>query len=190
MTMPNRKAPHPSQSRQAQLRQDPAIEFPLGYQPLHVVMRYSEQFLGVEDTVAEHAKVIKKRGSVAVGKFGRPLANKWVERLNRQIAAGFKTSLYLVKKAADVYVTHQLNVVLVTRDIDLKLEKTMPAYYLDRSVRARMTMWFLCDSVSGTGPRLLDSLHVASSGYSVRRAIHTSMAGMFVVRDGPGLGYI
>lgn len=178
-----------SQTKRASAaQQHPALDaFPEGYQPVHVVMRYSEQFLGVDDTVGEHQKIIRKKGSVAVGKFGRPLASGWVERLNKQIASGFKTSLYLVKKSPDGYAAFRLNVMRVTRDRDASIEKIIPKYYLEGTTLRRMTMWFVCDSVTSTKPTVLDSLHIASSGYSARRAILTSMAGMFVVKDGPGI---
>jgi hypothetical protein len=171
---------------------DEAVEesLPLGYQPVHVVMRYTEKFLGVADTVAEHERILRRRGAVALGKFGRPLGAPWVERLNRQISAGFSTSLFLVKRIDDGYAVHKLNVKRVTRKPDEKINRLFPSYYAEQSVLARMSMWFVCDAVVAVKPNVLDALHIASSGYSVRRAIHTSMAGLFVVRDGPGLGYL
>jgi hypothetical protein len=157
--------------------------------PVHVVVRYANAHLSVDDTIARHRDVISKNGSVWFGKIGKPLSEETIKRVNQQVQEEVPSYLYLVTKGSPggEYSAYKCTIAQMASDLPEKQKKYVPPYYETRGITRQIGFWTKVISIEKIDGGDLRQLHVATSGRSLPHSLARSMAGMFVVQDGEGL---
>lgn len=156
---------------------------------IHVVMRFADGFMSSVDTVAEHQAVIKEHGAVWIGKLGKPLGEKSIERANRQCEDGVPTYLLLVQKAGRDYEACRGNVIAMARELPQGQKKLVPKYYDKNNLTPQITFWVKLSKIVGMKKGSLREYRIASSGRPLPSTLRKSMAGLFVIKEGEGIDY-
>jgi hypothetical protein len=145
----------------------------------HVLLRYSDHDAPDCGVIEAHEKILKKRGKVVIGKFGRPLGQPHIDRINQQIAAGKPTFLFLVKKGKHGYETHLAELLQVNRTLSEEDSRFVPSYYKGSPY---VRVWFRAKSLKPCKKGILDQLIVKSSAFPASSTLPKSVAGFFLVR--------
>ena len=157
------------------------------------MMRYSDSLMGVENTIAEHESVIKKRGAVWVGKVGKALGSVHIAALNKQCRESPGAYLFLVQNRgrpghAD-YVFHRGQLESVAASLPSSERKLLPRYYLTRGIEQQATLWCKVTRLTQVTAASMAEYHVASSQRPVFNALTKSLAALFVLGEGKGINY-
>ena len=156
-------------------------------EPVHLLMRFSDELTGVGDTIAAHDAIINRRGSVWIGKMGKTLGRPHVDRINKQCNESIPTYLYLVKKSREGYTLYQGTVLEVCRRLPLKETQDVPKYYESKKLMNYMNFWAKLSEIKPVQITVLDNLLISSTQMSASYSLRRSMAALFVVREGQGL---
>lgn len=156
-------------------------------EPIHILMRFSDNITGVADTIAAHNGVIQKHGAVWIGKMGKPLGRNYIRRINEQCNQGIVSYLYLVQKGRGGYRVYRGTVLEMCRQIPLKETRLIPNYYTRNRLLNFVGFWVKLSDVNEVSVEVLNNLLISSSGMAVPSSLPRSMAALFVVRDGQGL---
>ena len=156
---------------------------------IHVVMRFADGFIASVDTVAEHRAVIKEHGAVWIGKLGRPLGGKSIERVNMQCENGVPTYLLLVQKVGRDYEACRGSVIAMARELPRGQKKLVPKYYDKNNLTSQITFWTKLSEIVEMKKDGLGEYRIASSGKPLPSTLRKSMAGLFVVKEGKGIDY-
>ena len=159
--------------------------------PIHLVVRFSDALMSVDDTIAEHQRVIKKRGRVWFAKVGKGLAGIHIERINRQCADGVKTFVILVQNKGrpgfSNYVAYKGTIRDIRPDLPEAEHNCCPAYYDDQNVRRAARLWIKLSDIVPMSMESLRKFQIASSKMAVPQTLRRSMAAIFVIQEGEGL---
>lgn len=147
--------------------------------PVHVLIRVRS-----EDgtTISEHYRVLEDRGRALIGKVGKALGDKFIDELNRQIASGAETHLFLTTKdgwGGAAYTTYQCGLEAVHKALPPGKRDLVPDYYA--SEYDSIGSWFEVTSMYELSRDQMNSIEVVSSGRSIMSVIK-SMASVFRVR--------
>jgi hypothetical protein len=158
--------------------------------PIHILMRFSDAFMSVDDTIVEHQEVIDRHNSVWVAKVGKPLGAKHIETIRKQIKEGIPTYVYLVQRVGTEYKGYRGTLAEIQREKP-DSAKLMPAYYKRKGIDSTSQLWMKVTKLTAVPKKDgLSKLHIASSKRSVPKTLATSMAAIFVIKDGPGSTYV
>jgi hypothetical protein len=152
-------------------------------EPIHLLVRFSDKMGAMTDTMEAHREVILKHRAVWFGKMGKTLAHERVRRMNAQWKQKIPTYLYLVqsgKRNAQVY---RGTVLEISRELPLDEKKLIPRYYRDTGLLKFMKLWIKISDIQRMPEGWLNNLYVAGSGSRVSDILHTSMAGLFVIKE-------
>lgn len=136
-----------------------------------IAMRFSENFAPKDGTIAEHQKIIDKKGYVFYGKMGNCVAQK-----NKE--------LVLSEKTPKVLLIHSGGVKRYWAYIDGIINETpkkdeFPSYYHDISEKFRT--WFRVIRFEEAPRNVLSHCTVASSGAILGEVSKHSMSPYFVI---------
>ncbi len=95
----------------------------------HILLRWSATENKGRETIEKHAELLKSRGIVVWGKFGKPIHDARVEKFNKQIDAGIPTYAYLVGGEPRKMLRATLS--KVSQRIDSVDRSLIPEYYRD-----------------------------------------------------------
>jgi len=146
----------------------------------HLLVRYSEADAPPEGVVAAHQAILKEKGEVLIGKFGRTISNDKIAIFINQIETGKTTLLYLVKKTDKGYQVHQAKLKAITKQIDKMDLMLVPEYYRKNRF---VSVWFRVTSLTKSKTDILKELTIKSSGFTANSTLPKSFAGVFFVRD-------
>ena len=96
---------------------------------IHLVFRFSDRLLKINDTVLEHNKIIEKYGAVWFAKLGKPVGKPHIESMRAQIEDSIPTYLYIVQKQSGAYIYYRGSVSEITKDTPLHEKELFPNYY-------------------------------------------------------------
>jgi len=147
---------------------------------IHLLMRFADSVLQINDTIKEHHEIITKHGAAWIGKLGKPLGPNHVKAVNRQVAAGHTTYLFLVQKVKGDYLFYQGKIVAVAEALPEKDRRLVPSYYRDK----KLAFWTKLSSLELVPTRILNNYHIASSSRPVLGTLKRSMAALFVLNEG------
>lgn len=141
--------------------------------PTHILLR-----VRAEDgqTIAGHARVIAQKGSAVLGKMGSPVGADFMNTLNRQIADGTKTYLFLAMRDGfhSPYVFHGCLLKGVSATLDSGKKGLVPEYYAyDIPI---IKTWFEIATIQPLTTKELDAITVTSSGRSATSAVFSRTA--------------
>lgn len=160
---------------------------------IHLMMRYSDALMGVEDTIAEHAAVIQKHGAVLVGKVGKGLGLNHITKLNEQCADGRGACLFLVQNRGRPgqpdYVFHRGDLEAVALSLAPRERRFVPAYYTSRGIDRQASVWCKVTQLKQVTVASMAEYHIASSRRPVFNALTRSLAALFVLGEGKGINY-
>ena len=148
-----------------------------------VLMRYSGSLYGVGDPIAEHRRVLERRGRVWLGKFGKPLAISRIEVASARAARGDVVWLYLASSATGNWQVHRGRIAQMTRELPRGAKRDIPDYYVSKDLLNLVSTWTCLMDLQQLHPSVLAKLHVASSGSTARHALTYSQNGVFIVRS-------
>jgi hypothetical protein len=148
--------------------------------PIHIAIRFSDRNSNI-DTIAVHSRIIDKHGAVWFAKMGKTLAREHVTTVNAQCRGGIPTHLYLVQSPR--HQVYRGELVTMTRQAPKQEKVLIPSYYEDNQLMKYMTLWSKISDLRLVDGEDLTSLYIAGSGSPLSEALHTSMAGMFIVRE-------
>ncbi len=149
--------------------------------PIHLVVRFSDRLLHGVDTIAEHQKVLERRGKVWFGKVGKPMGDTTLEVLDRQVRAGVPSYMYLVQRTENKYDAWKGTLVEVQNYAPTNHTELIPTYYFGTLHLENLGFWAqLSDLVPVTGDEL-SKLYSVSSHTAIVQTLLSSMAGLFVV---------
>lgn len=151
--------------------------------PIHVLMRFADGFLSAEDTIKRHMEVLNEHGVVCIGKLGKALGPKPVERINSQCEKGVRSYLFLAQKKRQEYEVHRGRIVGISYSLPHRERKLVPQYYDELAITGQVTVWIKLSSlVKDKGE--LRHYRIASSKKSTLNALRASMAAIFVIEKG------
>lgn len=154
--------------------------------PTHLVLRFSDAGLDDGGTIRNHKEILAKQGTVAMGKYGKPIGTKMIRKLNDQIAEETETYVFLVqswaKKRKSVFVG---NVTEICRTIEKKDLRSVPSYY--RQKANAIQTWIKINHLYEVDNKILGSLALVNTGNRAPSALASSMAGIFYVRFNKGV---
>jgi len=155
--------------------------------PIHILMRFADKLLSIDDTIAEHNRLIARHGTVWIGKLGKPLAERHIMRVNEQCRQNIPTYLYLVQKKGTAYQAYRATVVRMSRALPKREQNLVPHYYEERKITRYVGFWTKLSGITQIEKGQLFELHIASSLFAVPDTLARSMAALFVVREGQGI---
>ena len=150
--------------------------------PVHLVMRFSDQLFRVGNVIERHTDVLDERGVVWVAKLGRPIGHTRVHRMNAQIAAGVETYCFLVQATRRGPDAYRCSMTALSRSCPTDYSEHAPPYYDELGYRSSASTWVQVRSIEAIDPYRLQELSVASSGQPLREALRSSMSSTFFVR--------
>lgn len=153
--------------------------------PIHILLRYSDKLNAAAETIPEHQKVISKSGAVWFGKLGRPVSINHVDKINKQIADGIPSFLYLVQRVGRNYETYCGTIVQITKNCPKDERELIPAYYYYKDIVDEIALWTKLSKIELVDQAALNKLVVATSGMPVLESLSSSMAAHFIVRAAP-----
>jgi hypothetical protein len=147
--------------------------------PAHVLIRVRS-----EDgaTISEHYRVLQEQGRALIGKVGKALGDGFMEQLNRQIASGTETYLFLTTKngwRGSIYTTYQCGLEAVHNTLLPGKRDLVPDYYA--AEYEGIGTWFEITSMYELERDEMNRIEVVSSGRTIMSVIK-SMASVFKVR--------
>jgi len=77
----------------------------------------------------------------------------------------------------------------MSRDLPQGETSLIPEYYTNRNISDYVSLWVKLSAITDLVGGGLNELHVANTLSSVPRALATSIAAMFIVREGRGVDY-
>ncbi len=161
-------------------------------EPIHLLIRFSDKTGVIVDTIQAHREVIVKHQAVWFGKMGKSLASKHVTRMNAQCKQRIPTHLYLVQSGKGRCQVYRGTVLEISKDVPLRERKLVPQYYGKNGLTKFMRLWGKLSNIRPMPQGYLSSLFVAGSGSRVSEILHSSMAGLFIVKErggGPSIIY-
>lgn len=148
--------------------------------PIHLLMRYSDKFS--DDTIAAHLDVVRRKGSVWLGKMGKTLARQHVKALNEQCSNKVPTYVFLVQKLPGGYEVYQASLAEVSRSFP-EDQKLIPPYYDKQKITSYVRLWQRVTAIKKVDSAVLKRLHIVTSGSPAADSIRQSMAALFIVRQ-------
>jgi len=147
----------------------------------HVLIRFSDKldFVAHNGTIKEHKEILKKKGHVWFGKFGRKICKDNISYLNLQIQGNIPTVLFLVQtcnKENNVYMAFLSNVSSSISEKDLE---SVPAYY--QSYYKEISVWFRFSKITKLSTNALKHILISSSGRPASEILRKSMSSVFIV---------
>ncbi len=143
----------------------------------HLLVRYTDNFGPIEGTIREHLKVIKDQGYVWFGKYGQPISASRREAFLRQIAAGTKTYLLLMKSIKNISDLSIAELEDIKRNLPgFELYK-VPEYY--RKEPGRVGTYLKIRRLWSVDMSTLRSFRIASSGFPALESISHGMCSFF-----------
>lgn len=159
--------------------------------PIHMLIRFSDRIMSIEDTIAEHNAVIKRYGAVWFAKIGKPVGEKSIIRVNEQCRKGTTTDLLLVQKVnikrRAQFVAHKGTVVEMATALPTSEKHLIPDYYDRQDVTKHATLWVKLSEIIPLRSEELGNYKIASSGMALPWTLHKSMSAVFILFEGKGL---
>lgn len=146
-------------------------------------MRFADGFLSVKDTIKHHQEVLRRRRAVQIGKLGRTLSSARAALVNKQCEMGVRTYLFLVQKLKNQYQVYRGRIVNVTYELPQDEKPLIPDYYDELNITSQVSVWIKLSSLMNSSMHDLAKYRIASSKKSVRNAIRSSMAAMFIIEE-------
>jgi hypothetical protein len=159
---------------------------PKADEPIHILMRFSDQLHSVTDTIQTHDRIIQKCGAVWMGKLGKPLGHDHIRTILAQIEEGIPSYLFLVQRVGTTYAAYRGTISELTRSFPEPEQTLIPAYYTERKIIQYVGFWAKLTAIDQLDSASLDMLHIKTSGLAVPYTLITSMAAMFIIREGKG----
>ena len=147
------------------------VEERQGTAPTHVLMRVrSEGGL----TVEAHSTMIAEHGVAMFGKRGVPMGVDSRNTINRQIADGTPTYLFVTTREGwnGEYVTYRCRLRKVLPEVAPDQLRLVPRYYVSEA--RKVATWFEIASFDRLSREEMNSIFVKSSGRSIMSVIKSS----------------
>lgn len=136
-----------------------------------VALRFFEKFATEDGTIAEHQKIIEKRGYVYYGKMGSPVSDKNIQMLSEQE----EIKLLLIHSGkTDRYWATVEKIVK-----EQPLFEEFPAYY--HEIADKFSTWFKILKFEEAPKDVMGKCKVASSGAPLSEASKHSMSPYFII---------
>lgn len=113
---------------------------------IHLVIRVSDAIYGVPGAMLRHNSVAFWHEGVWLGKPDRGLAPGWMNALNRQIDAGFKTYLFIIDPDHNSRIVYRGALQAVTSKSPPDKE-LIPRFYRESRILSRMKTWLKVDEL-------------------------------------------
>lgn len=153
--------------------------------PIHLILRFSDFGLEEGGTISNHRDILKNKGMVLVGKYGKPIGANMLRVLNEQISNKAETYMFLInswpksKKSIFVGIVTEISTDINNKDLSL-----VPIYY--RRKASEIHSWVRVNRLLEVDKNILRSLSLVNTGNSANDALAHSMAGVFYVRFSKG----
>jgi hypothetical protein len=137
-----------------------------------VALRFADNKAPTDGTIAEHAKLIEKRGYVWYGKYGTPLSNSIVAT----ILGEENPKILLIRSGK--FERYWAYVSEISREAPA--EDGFPAYYKD--LKTKIHAWFKIVKIVSAPNNIMSKCFVASSNRPLSEASKSSMSPYFIIR--------
>jgi hypothetical protein len=144
----------------------------------HILVRYGEQIAPEEGTISAHDAIIRKKGFVWLGKFGKKISQSMYNILKKQIKKDKPTYIFMIKRDNKKYVVHAAvleDVVFSKPDTDY-----IPEYYANKRIFSQC--YFKIIEFIPINSEILYELIGRSSNLPIIETLAKSMAGMMYVK--------
>lgn len=143
---------------------------------VHILIRVRSE---AGQTLSEHARVLERYGVAMLGKFGQPIGPEFRETLNRQLASGITTCLFLTTREGwgGPYVTYRCPLRQVRDQLTVDEQKLVPGYYAVGHIKT----WFEISGIERLSRDDMNRIAVHSTGRSIMSVIASSAAYFRVV---------
>ncbi len=152
---------------------------------VHVALKLGSPgaHLSDEDVVEAHNAVTRRRGSVYLGKRGRPLKGKGHELLDISIRQRNASYLFLVRRSERALSVFKAPLTRLLPLGERPPLDNVPGYYNDPDALFEIHTWFRVGILESVEPAELDKLTLLSNGNPLRRALETSRTTMMLATE-------
>ena len=152
-------------------------------EPIHLLIRFSDKVGAIEDTIQAHREVILKHGAVWFGKMGKTLASYHVARMNAQCNRKVPTHIYLIQGGKAPCQIFRATVTEIARSAPTGGKELVPKYYAKNGLTKFIRLWGNVSAIQLMPEGYLSNLFVAKTGSRVSDILHSSMSGLFIVKE-------
>jgi len=150
---------------------------------IHILMRFADSMMSIDDTIVEHQAIIKSRGAVWIGKIGKTLAELHIEKINMQCKQREKAYLFLVQKMESQYNIYRGDVMQMARTLPSNETAMVPKYFRNTGA----SFWTKLSKLSPVQKITMGDYHIASSHRPILGTLKRSMAALFVIGEGSAM---
>ena len=150
-------------------------------QPVHLLVRFSDNLFAVGDAIAKHQEVVQKGESVWFGKLGTPISHKAIETIKWQIENKISSYLYLVKGNRRKSTFYKATIITLTDKFPKNEKDTSPPYYFEKKIARQMKSWIKIRDIQPLESSEVKFLKVKSSVLNLEETLFRSSAGLFYV---------
>ena len=156
---------------------------PIHEKTFHLVVRFSDNLIGIGDVVGKHNEVVAKYGFVWFGKLGNPLSLKRIDMLNEQLSKGVLTYVYLVKGNQARSTAYRATLFSLARELAPKEQERIPRYYFENDLVQYMKSWLKIGEIEPIEMSGMGTLKALGSINSIQETLGRSASGYFLVHE-------
>lgn len=150
-------------------------------QPVHLLVRFSDNLFDVGNAIAKHQEVIQKGRSVWFGKLGTPISHKAIDTIKLQIENNVSSYLYLVKGNRRKSTFYKAKIITLTDKFPKNEKDAIPPYYFEKKIARQMKSWIKITDIQTLESSEVKLLKVKSSVLNLEETLFRSSAGLFYV---------
>ena len=149
----------------------------------HLIVKYGNQLSHGHDTIDEHLRILKRERNVWFGKMGSTIGINTFSALEKQIAKGETTYVFLFQGSKSNFL-YRGKVIGLSRVKPGNEDSAIPAYYAKCGLDRQMKLWIKLSKLVRVELAVLANYHTVSSGKKALHSASKSMASVFVIAEG------
>lgn len=151
--------------------------------PIHLLVRFSDNFASIGDVISEHQEVIRRKKSVWFGKLGKSVSETIIETINQQCKEGIPSYLFLAKGNRRKTTFYKAIIISLTSTLPEKELKLIPVYYFDKKIAKSMKFWAKLSNISPIDSKDIQKVKVANSANDIEESLFRSSSGHFIIEE-------
>jgi len=142
---------------------------------VHLVLRVPKGGNPIEWIIEQHNKILRERGVVWIGVWGRPMSLNLHQQLSQQIETSIPTVLFLVQRSADSFSCYKGNVSDIANKLDHTIRGLTPSYYADLQFLAHVKNWLRLSAITRASGGEVEKLLMHTTGRPLVDVLKSSM---------------
>jgi len=151
--------------------------------PIHLLVRFSDNLHSIGNVISKHTRVIDLNGSVWFGKIGTPISKQKISIMNLQIENSIPTKMFLVKGNKYKSTFYEANLTYLTTSYPKEEKHFIPEYYFEYDLTPRMKFWAKLSEIVLVKNIEIEGYKVIGSVLSIFESTFRSSSGHFYIQE-------